>query len=68
MPEVLFGELTFFTTNAAALRKASMRVSKPTVLEKIIGSNSRDAQLTVPNDPRYSRLETNLRIGKANEG
>ncbi|GFW51002.1 hypothetical protein TNCV_3592841 [Trichonephila clavipes] len=33
------------------------------LIEKI-RSNSWDAQLTVPNDPRYARLETNLGIGK----
>ncbi|GFY07070.1 hypothetical protein TNCV_4203411 [Trichonephila clavipes] len=33
-----------------------------------IRSNTWDAQLTVPNDPRYVRLETNLMIGQAKEG
>ncbi|GFW98182.1 uncharacterized protein TNCV_2492351 [Trichonephila clavipes] len=32
-----------------------------------IRSNSWDAQLAVPNDPRYARLETNLRKGQAKE-
>ncbi|GFW29126.1 hypothetical protein TNCV_2838661 [Trichonephila clavipes] len=31
-------------------------------------SNSWDAQLAIPNDPRYARLETNLGIGQAKEG
>ncbi|GFV63191.1 hypothetical protein TNCV_2077231 [Trichonephila clavipes] len=29
----------------------------------LVHSNSWDAQLAVPNDPRYARLETNLGIG-----
>ncbi|GFX89802.1 hypothetical protein TNCV_2246021 [Trichonephila clavipes] len=29
----------------------------------LVRSNSYDAQLTVPNDPRYTQLETNLGIG-----
>ncbi|GFU87988.1 hypothetical protein TNCV_1335571 [Trichonephila clavipes] len=33
-----------------------------------VRSNSWDAQLTIPNDPRYARLETNLGIGLAKEG
>ncbi|GFV52280.1 transposable element Tcb1 transposase [Trichonephila clavipes] len=33
--------------------------------EKTVHSYSWDAQLAVPNDPRYARLETNLRIGQA---
>ncbi|GFW33694.1 hypothetical protein TNCV_2212261 [Trichonephila clavipes] len=31
-------------------------------------SNSWNAQLAIPNDPRYARLETNLGIWKAKEG
>ncbi|GFU63663.1 hypothetical protein TNCV_4588681 [Trichonephila clavipes] len=31
-------------------------------------SNSWDAQLAIPNDPRYARLETNLGVGQAKEG
>ncbi|GFW23944.1 hypothetical protein TNCV_4949901 [Trichonephila clavipes] len=34
----------------------------------LVRSNSWDAQLTVPNDPRYARLETHLRIKLAKEG
>ncbi|GFV23447.1 retrovirus-related Pol polyprotein from transposon 297 [Trichonephila clavipes] len=33
-----------------------------------VHSNSWDAQLAVPNDPRYARLETKLGIGQAKEG
>ncbi|GFW01292.1 hypothetical protein TNCV_5029471 [Trichonephila clavipes] len=31
----------------------------------LVHSNSWDAQLTVPNDPKYARLETNLEIRQA---
>ncbi|GFU35718.1 hypothetical protein TNCV_1203921 [Trichonephila clavipes] len=34
----------------------------------LVRSNSWDAQLAVPNDLRYARLETNLGIGQAKEG
>ncbi|GFS75009.1 hypothetical protein TNCV_1396671 [Trichonephila clavipes] len=34
----------------------------------LVRSNSWEAQLTVPNDPRYDRLETILGIGQAKEG
>ncbi|GFX31075.1 hypothetical protein TNCV_2025781 [Trichonephila clavipes] len=34
----------------------------------LVRPNSWDAQLTVPNDSRYDRLETNLGIEQANEG
>ncbi|GFV65388.1 hypothetical protein TNCV_2638181 [Trichonephila clavipes] len=34
----------------------------------LVRSNSWDAQLAVPNDPRYPRLETNQRSGQATEG
>ncbi|GFW31367.1 hypothetical protein TNCV_2664671 [Trichonephila clavipes] len=34
----------------------------------IVRTNSWDAQLPIPNDPRYARLEANLRIGQAKEG
>ncbi|GFW04694.1 hypothetical protein TNCV_3897461 [Trichonephila clavipes] len=34
----------------------------------LVRSNSWDAQLAVPNDPRYARLETNLGIRLAKEG
>ncbi|GFW29776.1 hypothetical protein TNCV_3936431 [Trichonephila clavipes] len=33
-----------------------------------VRSNSEDAQLTVPNDPRYAVLDTNMGIGQAKEG
>ncbi|GFV59720.1 hypothetical protein TNCV_1907911 [Trichonephila clavipes] len=33
-----------------------------------VRSNSQVAQLIVPNDPRYARLEKNLEIGQAKEG
>ncbi|GFT23361.1 hypothetical protein TNCV_2016451 [Trichonephila clavipes] len=33
----------------------------------LVRSNSWDAQLAVPNDPRYARLETNLGIRQAKE-
>ncbi|GFU40605.1 hypothetical protein TNCV_3230001 [Trichonephila clavipes] len=42
----------------------NMRRSDPSPLR----SNSWDAQLAIPNDPRYARLETNLGIGPALEG
>ncbi|GFU26390.1 uncharacterized protein TNCV_2507081 [Trichonephila clavipes] len=38
------------------------------VTSPLVPSNSCDVHLTVPNDPRYTRLETNLRIGQAKEG
>ncbi|GFV26801.1 hypothetical protein TNCV_5000851 [Trichonephila clavipes] len=34
----------------------------------LVRSNSRDAQLAVPIDPRYARLETNLGISQDKEG
>ncbi|GFW89380.1 hypothetical protein TNCV_3966701 [Trichonephila clavipes] len=34
----------------------------------LVRSNSWDAHLAVPNDPRYARLETNLGIEQAKEG
>ncbi|GFS90112.1 hypothetical protein TNCV_507861 [Trichonephila clavipes] len=34
----------------------------------LVRSNSWDAQLAIPNDLRYARLETNLGIGQAKEG
>ncbi|GFV97512.1 hypothetical protein TNCV_2040201 [Trichonephila clavipes] len=34
----------------------------------LVRSNSWDAQLAIPNDPRYARLETNMEIGQAKEG
>ncbi|GFS78271.1 uncharacterized protein TNCV_3172241 [Trichonephila clavipes] len=33
-----------------------------------VRSNSWDAQLAVPNDPRYAQLKTNLGIGQVKEG
>ncbi|GFX40579.1 hypothetical protein TNCV_2373631 [Trichonephila clavipes] len=33
----------------------------------LVRSNSWDAHLAVPNDPRYARMETNLGIGQAKE-
>ncbi|GFT49639.1 hypothetical protein TNCV_3367801 [Trichonephila clavipes] len=33
-----------------------------------VRSNSLDAQLTVPNAPRYARLESDMVIGQAKEG
>ncbi|GFY29645.1 uncharacterized protein TNCV_1812251 [Trichonephila clavipes] len=34
----------------------------------LVHANSRDAQVTVPNDHRYARLGTNLGIGQAKKG
>ncbi|GFX23688.1 hypothetical protein TNCV_3596301 [Trichonephila clavipes] len=34
----------------------------------LVRSNSLDAKLAVPNDPRYARLETNLGIRQAKKG
>ncbi|GFW25387.1 hypothetical protein TNCV_3721151 [Trichonephila clavipes] len=33
-----------------------------------VRSNTWDAQLAIPNEPRYARLETNLGIGQAKKG
>ncbi|GFV24297.1 hypothetical protein TNCV_422871 [Trichonephila clavipes] len=39
-----------------------------TTILPLIRSNSWNAQLVVPNDPRNTRLETNLGIGQVKEG
>ncbi|GFX20734.1 hypothetical protein TNCV_77911 [Trichonephila clavipes] len=44
--------------------------TKPTrrLMSIKVRSNSWNAQLAIPNDPRYARLDTNLGIGQTKEG
>ncbi|GFU18441.1 hypothetical protein TNCV_1981161 [Trichonephila clavipes] len=57
-----------FQSPACVLVVASRPNIKKKYTAKRVRSNWWDAQFTVPNYPRYARLETNLGIGQAKEG